>query len=162
MKKSLIIATSTLLLTGCAGGFPPSSDNGLNIYDVLFGYKEVPEGADNSRVWSPVHQIYGGKPEWSVIWFKEQTRDGTPYELTAKPTSGMKTAGLRPTKIAETPKPEPRVEPVKPAPEKTVQAKDKHAPEAPEDGLKITDRLLQTASVYLDGLSSWISGFAKP
>jgi len=85
MKQIVAATLFALFLTGCAGGLPPTSHNGLNEYDVLFGLKVIPEGADTDRIWSPVHQIYGGKPMWSVVWFKEKTKNGAAYELTAKP-----------------------------------------------------------------------------
>ena len=81
-----------LLLSGCAGGFPPTSSNGLNEYDVLFGLKEIPKGADNSRVWSPIHLVFDGKPTWSVVWFKQMTKNGVDYEFYAKPPEEIKNA----------------------------------------------------------------------
>ncbi len=92
MKTIVAIALMAPLLVACAGGFPPSSKNGLREFDVLFGLKEVPKDADTSRIWSPVHLIYDGKPTWSVVWFKEKTKNGVPYELTAKPPSELKDA----------------------------------------------------------------------
>ncbi len=85
MNRVILSLGLVLTLSACAGGLPPSSSNGLKAYDMVFGLRAVPEGADNSRVWSPVHQIYGGKPDWSVVWFQEKTKDGSTYELTARP-----------------------------------------------------------------------------
>ena len=89
MKPFFPLVILALGLSACAGGFPPTSSNGLNAYDVIFGLKEVPENADDSRVWSPVHQVVGAKPTWSIVWFKEKTKDGKDYELTAKSPEEM-------------------------------------------------------------------------
>lgn len=89
MKSIFPSLAVVFFLAGCAGGFPPTSSNGLNSFDMIWGYKEVPKGADTSRVWSPVHQIYGGKPDWSVVWFKEKTKNGDSYKLTARPSGEM-------------------------------------------------------------------------
>lgn len=89
MKPFLSSLVLVFSLSACAGGFPPTSSNGLNAYDVIFGLKEVPKNADNSRVWSPVHQMVGAKPNWSLVWFKEKTKDGKDYALTAKSADEM-------------------------------------------------------------------------
>lgn len=89
MKRIFLSASLAVSLSACAGGLPPTTGNGLGAFDVIFGLKKVPDGADNSRVWSPVHQIYGGKPTWSLVWFKEKPKDGVAYELTAKAPGDM-------------------------------------------------------------------------
>ena len=92
MKQILPSALMVLFLSSCAGGFPPSSSNGLNEYDILYGLKVIPEGADTSRIWSPLHLIYGGKPSWSVVWFKQKTKDGKDYDFLAKPPRELENA----------------------------------------------------------------------
>ena len=128
MKPFISSLALVFFLAGCAGGFPPTSSNGLSAFDIIFGLKEIPQGADKSRVWSPVHQIYGGKPDWSVVWFKEKTKDGKPYELTATP-SGQ--GGAQQAKV----QPE----------------------QAPERASDPVDQLTETASLVFGEIKSWIN-----